>query len=139
MTLAAQEILPVRELLLDLRTGLGATPTAKIRLASGGRLLLARSQPPVSKPRQSLDEATVEVWDLLPLTSQRQETFDQFRVSLRERLSRALELPPPSHQALELAEIMVSDPSNPQKLDLTRVQSMQERFNRLPPNGSLAR
>jgi hypothetical protein len=34
---------------------------------------------------------------------------------------------------------MVSDPSNPQKLDLTRVQSMQERFNRLPPNGSLAR
>lgn len=31
---------------------------------------------------------------------------------------------------------MLSDPGNPQLLDLTRVQALQERFNRLPPNES---
>jgi hypothetical protein len=31
---------------------------------------------------------------------------------------------------------MLSDPSNPQVLDLTKVKSMQDRFNVLPPNGS---
>jgi len=141
MALAAQESPPVRDLILDLRTELGTSPAARIRLAPRGRLLLGptQTQTPVSKLRQRAGEATVEVWDLLPLPSRRQETFDHFRVSLRERLAKSLELPPPSHQALELAEIMLSDPSNPQKLDLTRVQSMQNRFNRLPPNGSPAR
>ena len=34
---------------------------------------------------------------------------------------------------------MQSDPSQPQKLDLTKVKAMQERFNRLPPNRSTVR
>ena len=31
---------------------------------------------------------------------------------------------------------MATNPSEPQKLDLTKVKSMQERFNRLPPDGA---
>jgi hypothetical protein len=81
-------------------------------------------------------EATVEVWDLAPSELGRAVTFSLFMATFRGSLSRAWELPPPSHQAIELTELMLSDPSNPQKLDLTKVQSMQERFNRLPPNGS---
>jgi hypothetical protein len=54
-------------------------------------------------------------------------------------LSKAWELPLPSHQSLELSEIMLSDPSSPQKLDLTKVKSLQDRFNVLPPNGSPVR
>ncbi len=78
----------------------------------------------------------MEVWDLLPPSSPRREAFSLYLGSLRERLSRAFAQPPPKLQALELSEIMLSDPSNPQKLDLTKVKSMQDRFNRLPPNGS---
>ena len=68
--------------------------------------------------------------------SLRSETFGFYLSNLRARLSRALAVPPPKHQALELNEIMFSDPGNPQKLDLIKVKSLQERFNRLPPNGS---
>ena len=81
-------------------------------------------------------EATVEVWDLAPPELGRAATFSLFLDTLRRSLSRAWETPPPSHQAIELVDFVLSDPSNPQKLDLTKVQSMQERFNRLPPNGS---
>jgi hypothetical protein len=79
-------------------------------------------------------EAMVEVWDLLPPGSPRHEAFGVFLGSLRERLSRAWLVPPPTHQAIELSEIMANDPGTPQKLDLTKVKSMQDRFNRLPPN-----
>jgi len=81
----------------------------------------------------------VEVWDLLPPSSPRREAFSLYLGGLRERLSRAFALPPPKLQALELNDIMQSDPSQPQKLDLTKVKSMQERFNRLPPSGSPVR
>jgi hypothetical protein len=88
------------------------------------------------KSIQRTGEATVEVWDLLPPPSPRCEAFDFFMAPLRDHLSKALALPPPSHQAIELNQFMLSDPSQLQKLDLTKVESMQERFNRLPPNGS---
>ena len=78
----------------------------------------------------------MEVWDFAPREAPRDGAFGLFLGNLRQRLSKAWELPPASHQALELSEIMLSDPSSPQKLDLTRVKSMQDRFNVLPPNGS---
>jgi hypothetical protein len=78
----------------------------------------------------------VEVWDFALRESPRAAAFGFFLGTLRQRLSKAWELPPASHQALELSEFMLSDPSNPQKLDLTKVKSLQERFNALPPNGS---
>jgi len=115
---------------------LGADPAAGIQLAPPGcwdGLLLGAAARPTRRPLGS--EATVEVWDLLPPSSPRREAFSLYLGGLRERLSRAFALPPPKLQALELSDIMQSDPSQPQKLDLTKVKSMQERFNRLPPSG----
>jgi hypothetical protein len=127
------------DLPLDLRTDLGSDLVAQIRLAPSGcwnGLLLGASTPPARpKPRRPA-EATVEIWDLALRESPRHEAFGLYLGALRKRLSKALELPPPSHQSIELSEFMLSDPANPQKLDLTRVESMQERFNKLPPNGS---
>ncbi len=118
-------------------SALSADPVAGIQLAPPGcwaGLLLGAA---AGLPRRQLgSEATVEVWDLLPPGSPRRETFSLYLGGLRERLSRAFAQPPPKLQALELSDIMQSDPSQPQKLDLTKVKAMQERFNRLPPNGS---
>jgi hypothetical protein len=78
----------------------------------------------------------VAVWDLLPPASPRREAFALYLKNMRERLAKAWLAPPPKHQAIELSEIMFNDPNTPQKLDLTKVKSMQERFNRMPPAGS---
>lgn len=123
---------------LDLRTELGTDPASRIQLAPPGcfeGLILgsvARRAPAAGRAGQ----ATVEVWDLLPPGSPRREAFALYLTSLRERLSKAWLAPPPSHGFIELGEIMLNDPSSPQKLDLTKVKSMQDRFNQLPPNGS---
>ena len=136
--LVAQEPAQLPPALLDLQTDLGSDPAAGIQVAPrgcwDGLLFGAVVRPPPRRP--TVGEATVEVWDLLPPSRPRQEAFSLYLGSLRERLSRAFAQPPPKLQALELSEIMLSDPSNPQKLDLTKVKSMQDRFNRLPPNGS---
>lgn len=136
-TLAAQAPEPGLGALPGHGLALGADPVAGIRLAPpgcwDGQLLGAATRPP--RPRLG-SEATVEVWDLLPPGSSRREAFSLYLGGLRERLSRAFNQPPPKLQALELSDIMLSDPSQPQKLDLTKVKAMQERFNRLPPNGS---
>jgi hypothetical protein len=126
---------------LDLRTELGTEPTAQIRLAPPGcwdGLLLGATRP-VKPARRGVAGATVEVWDLADRAALRREAFSLYLGALRDRLSRALTLPPPSHGRIELSELMGSDPSQPQKLDLTKVKSMQDRFNRLPPNGSPVR
>ncbi|MBK9797839.1 MAG: hypothetical protein IPP58_15435 [Holophagaceae bacterium] len=124
---------------LDLRPELGADPAGLIRLAPTGcwdglfRGLAPR--PAAAHPRR-LGEATVEVLDFLPLDWGRHEALLEHRALFRERLLKAFALPPPKLQSLELSEIMQSDPTQPQKLDLTKVKSMQDRFNRLPPGGS---
>ena len=140
--LAAQEPAPLRELELDLRTELGSDPASGIRLAPRGcwdGLILSAASRPTLPARQRQAEATVEVWDLALRESPRERTFWFFLGDLRNSLSRALELPPPKHQAIELSEFMATDPGAPQNLDLTKVKSMQDRFNRLPPNGSPVR
>ncbi len=127
------------DLSLDLHTELGADPAALIRLAPPGcwdglfQGLVPR--PPTVHPRR-LAEATVEVVDFLPTGWLRRETFLEHQTLFRERLLKAFALPPPKLQSLELSEFMQSDPTQPQKLDLTKVKSMQDRFNRLPPGGS---
>jgi hypothetical protein len=118
---------------LELHTELGA-PTGLIRLVAPGcwdGLILGISSKPKKPSRREPAGATVEVWDLAYRESPRHEAFTLYLKALRERLSVAFELPPPKHQALELNEVMLSDPSHPEQLDLTKVQSMQERFN--PP------
>jgi len=139
-TLAAQAPGPGFEGLPGHGLALGADPVAGIQLTPpgcwDGVLLGASARPP---RRQLGSEATVEVWDLLPPSAPRRETFSLYLGGLRERLSRAFAQPPPKLQALELNDLMQADPSQPQKLDLTKVKAMQERFNRLPPNGSTVR
>ena len=135
----AQDGQSTEGLTLDLRTKLGSDPSAEIRLIQPthwGRLSQIVPALPTTQTRRRPAEATVEVWDLAPPEWGRAVTFSLFLETFRRSLSRAWEAPPPSHQAIELTELMLSDPSSPQKLDLTRVQSLQERFNRLPPNGS---
>jgi hypothetical protein len=139
--LAAQE--QSEKLVLDLHTDLGTDPDAQILLVPRGCLdglvLGATQSSPRPKKGPGMPEATVEVWDLALVEAPRREAFRLYWEALRLRLRRAMTLPPPSHGAIELGEFMSSDPSNPQKLDLTKVQSMQERFNRIPPNGSPAK
>jgi hypothetical protein len=137
--LAAQASAPVHDLRLVLQTQLGTDDAAGIHLAPPGcwdGLLLgvsARAMPPTQRRGA---EATVEVWDMALREAPKGQAFSLYLGTLRQRLSRAFELPPPSHHSLELSEIMLSDPSSPQKLDLTKVKSLQDRFNRLPPSGS---
>ena len=96
-----------------------------------GLLLDAALRPPPA-PQRRAGQATVEVWDLAYRESPRQEVFSIYRKDLRKSLLRAMAQPPPRHGAIELGELMLSDPGHPERLDLTRVQSLQERFNRPP-------
>lgn len=119
---------------LELHTDLGA-PITQIQLVTPGcwdGLILSLASRPVMPSRRDPPGATVEVWDLAYRESPRREVFTFYLKTLRARLSAAFELPPPKHQALELSEIVLSDPSHPEQLDLTKVRSMQERFNPAP-------
>lgn len=127
---------------LDLRANLGSDPAARIHLAPPGcwdALVLGSPSPPQEAPDRTIAGATVEVWDLAPRESPRREALAFYLEGLRDRLARSFAAPPPSHGKIELAELVFSDPSSPQKLDLTKVTSMQNRFNRLPPSGSPVR
>jgi hypothetical protein len=124
---------------LDLRTRLGSDAAAGITLVPPGSwhgLLLGSTAAPVKQTRRSTPGKTVEVWDFALRESVLDTGFRLLKTDLREKLNRAWELPPPTHQSIELWEFQASDPSRPQELELDRVKSMQERFNRLPPSGS---
>lgn len=119
---------------LELHTDLGAPP-AQIPLVTPGcwdGMILSIASKALKPSRREPTGATVEVWDFAYRESPRREVFTLYLKGLRERLSAAFELPPLKHQALELGEIMLSDPSHPEQLDLTKVRSMQERFNPAP-------
>lgn len=125
-----------------LQGNLGAEPWRLPPLAPPGcwdDLLQVPRATPRARPAHPLPEGWVEVWGWLPPERPREEAFQRYLLTLRTRLTRALAAPPPKLQTLELGDFMQSDPSQPQKLDLTRVKSMQERYNRLPPNGSRVR
>ncbi|WP_243317570.1 hypothetical protein [Geothrix paludis] len=132
--LAAQEVGT-----LDLHTDLGTDPIVHLRLVQPGcwdSLVLHAAPRALRTPQRDPAEATVEVWDLAYRDTPRREAFTLTLKALRDRLVRAFAAPPPSHGKIELSELVSSDPSNPQQLDLTKVQSMQERFNpppRTPP------
>ena len=116
---------------------LGSNPLEQIRLAPPGcwDSLVLHAAPRAQEVRLRTGQATVEVWDLAPRES-RAQSFSFYLDTLRQRLSRGFQAPPASHGAIELSEIMQEGTTSPQKLDLTRVKSLQERFNQLPPNGT---
>lgn len=128
------------DLRMDLRTDLGSDPAAQIRLVPPGIWdgLLLGSRTPAPPPRNHRDRpgATVAVSDFLTPSHPRAESLRLYVADLRERLLRGFQAPPPSQGALELREFMESDPSHPELSTLERTQSMQERYNRVPPNGS---
>jgi hypothetical protein len=91
--------------------------------------------PRLKQARRNQQGATVEVWDLAPQESPRQEVFRRFLGDLRQRLSRALAAPPSSHGQTDLAILAgcVATKGEASGVDMLIVQSMQERFNRPPP------
>jgi hypothetical protein len=117
------------------RVPLGSDPLEQIRLTPPGcwkGLVLAAPPPSVGPRGRATPGATVEVWDFTFQESPRSRNFALFLRDFRSSLLQALESPPPSYGAIELGEFMASDPSQPQRLDLTRVQSLQDRYNRPP-------
>ncbi len=110
-------------------------PLTRVLLAPPGcweGLLLDAALRPPPAPQRRVGQATVEVWDLTHHETPRQQVFSLYRKDLQRSLIRALAQPPSRHAAIELGELMLSDPGHPERLDLTRVQSLQERFNRPP-------
>ena len=125
---------------LDLHTELGTDPATQVMLVPpgiwNGLLVGTRAPKPPVRRRRARGEATVEVTDFALPNDLRAEAFRLFRLDLHQRLFLAFQAPPPSHGQIELSELMHADPARPQDLGLTQVQSLQNRFNRLPPSGS---
>lgn len=141
--LVAQE--PAAIPTLDLRTDLGGDAMARILLAPRGcweGLLLsaqaARGAKPQSRSRTRSGEATVEVWDVTFHETPRETTFRLFRDALLASIAQALKLPMPSHGKIDLAILgsYVASHGSAAGVDTAMVQSLQNRFNALPPNAS---
>lgn len=115
---------------------LGTLPTAQlIYPGCWDGLLLGLAAPRLKLAQRNQQGATVEVWDIAPQESPRQEAFRLFLGDLRQRLSRALAAPPTSHGQTDLALLAgcVATKGDASGVDMLIVQSMRERFNRLPP------
>ena len=118
-----------------LRTELGSDSLAQVQLAPSGcwdELLLGAGPRDLQAKQGRTAQATVEVWGIAFRETPREEAFSFQQRSFLKSLARAFEQPPPSHGTIELMALMLSDPGHPEKLDLTKVQSMQDRFNRVP-------
>ncbi|WLT31217.1 hypothetical protein [Geothrix sp. PMB-07] len=125
---------------LDVRPQLGIDPAAQIQLVPAGSwagLMLSVTTQPIHPPasrRRRVAEATVEVWDVAFRETPRQETFRLFREALIQSLRGIWRLAPPSHSRID-ASIRAGNGSGA-GTDTAMVQSLQQRFNSLPPNGS---
>lgn len=131
---------------LNLNTDIGSDSMAQIRLAPKGcweGLLLsvaaaAAPQPPAPSSRRGrVAETTVEVWDVVFQETRFQETFRLFRDHLLQSIQQNWQFAPPSHGRID-ASIRARDGSGA-GTDMAMVQSLQQRFNALPPNGSPVR
>lgn len=144
-TLLAQDM-PRPRLWLDLSTTISSDPTAKIHLVPDGSwkgMLKSMTSghaasnsriPATPSRRHRRAEATVEVWDFaLPEESLRHESFRLFRGDLLLSIKRNWPFAPPSHGQIDAA---IRGGGNGTGSDMLMVQSLQQRFNRLPPNGS---
>lgn len=124
---------------LDVHTKLQSDPATQIHLVPTGcwtGLMLSATTHPtcVSPSRRRLAEATVEVWDVAFREISRQETFRLFKEALFLSLRTMWRFAPPSHSRIDAA-IRAGNGSGA-GTDLSMVQSLQQRFNGLPPNGS---
>ncbi len=135
LPLAAQDAVGLPVTSPGFRSRFETDPLTRVQLVSPGcweGLLLNAALRPLPAPQRRAGQATVEVWDLAYHETPRQETFGLYERDLRKSLTRLMTQPPSSHAAIELGELMFTDPAHPERLDLTRVQSLQERFNRPP-------
>ncbi len=135
LPLAAQDAVGLPVTSPGFRSRFEKDPLTRVLLVPPGcweGLLLNTALRPPPAPQRRAGQATVEVWDLAYHETPRQEAFSLYRKDLRRSLIRVMAQPPSRHGAIELGELMLSDPAHPERLDLTRVQSLQERFNRPP-------
>lgn len=137
--LVAQESASIPALVLT--TDLGGDPTASILLAPRGcweGLLLGSRMSHSSKAKPRSGEATVEVWDIAFHETQREQTFRLFRDDLLLSLARALAQPIPSNGQIDFAIVggYIATHGSAAGVDMAVVQSLQTRFNALPPAGS---
>jgi hypothetical protein len=91
-------------------------------------------KPKASKRRRQVPEATVEVWDFAYQEPPAQETFRLFREQLLLSIRSNWRFAPPSHGRIDLA--IRGGGTAGMGSDMAMVQSLQQRFNRLPPSGS---
>lgn len=98
----------------------------------GSGLSVRRPGPPL--PQKKRNEATVEVWDIALPEQHGGEIVLARLDSLKRQVVQALRRPPPRHGEVELADLMLSDPAQPQILELAKVRSLQLRFHRIPPD-----
>lgn len=131
---------------LDLNATIGSDPAAQIHLAPTGcweGLLMSvrsgttpsnSSNPAAPSRRRRMAQATVEVWDFaLPEESLRHEAFRLFREDLLLSIKENWRFAPPTHGQIDAA---IRGGGNGAGSDMAMVQSLQQRFNQLPPNGS---
>ncbi|MBI1751714.1 MAG: hypothetical protein HY014_11890 [Acidobacteria bacterium] len=122
------------------RPPLGSDPAAQIQLVPtgswAGLMLSVTAKPALAPPprRRRMAEATVEVWDVAFRETPRQETFRLFREALLQSIRGIWRFAPPSHGRID-AGIRAGNGSGT-GTDVAMVQSLQQRFNSLPPNGS---
>lgn len=128
---------------LDRHMALGSETPAEIPLTPKGcweGLLLsvaaATTPHPAAPPsgQRRVAEATVEVWDVVFQETRSQETFRLFRDQLLLSIRQNWRFAPPSHGRIE-AGIRAGD-GRGGGTDMAMTQSLQQRFNALPPNGS---
>jgi len=84
-----------------------------------------------------MPEATVEVWAFSFCESPREETFRLFREALLQSLQALWRFTPASHASIDAA--IRAGNGRGGGGDMAMVQSLQQRFNALPPNGSPVR
>jgi hypothetical protein len=91
-----------------------------------------------SKTPTRTGEATVEVWDITFHETLREETFRLFRDDLLVSIARALAQPISSNGQIDFAIIggYIASHGSAAGVDMAMVQSLQTRFNSLPPAGS---
>jgi hypothetical protein len=148
---ALASVLPAQDkadsrLWLDLYTTLGSELFEQIYLTPTGcwkGLLMNRtsgtalSKPPIpaaSSRRRRKAEATVEVWDFaLPEESTRYQGFRLFKEDLLLSIKENWRFAPPTHGQIDAA---IRGGGNGAGSDMAMVQSLQQRFNQLPPHGS---
>lgn len=128
--------------LLESERGLWLHPNSPLDGNRSSHGVALQTTPPLQTTpalRRGPSEAIVEVWDLsFPVPPADRSVLVNLN-PLNRPMSWAMRTSFPRHGDLDLAYLMLSDPAQPQSVDLAKVRSLHVRFNRLPPSRNLPR